>query len=90
MSDLITVEDQLAALQAENASLKEALRKPTDAMVRAAHKALMSELFGACQPNRGDVFGFMDDRPELLRPVIRALSLSQQDNKAKEDSHGQD
>jgi len=46
--------------------------EPTDEMVRAAHKALMSELFGACQPDRGDVFGFMDDRPELMRAVLRA------------------
>ena len=45
----------------------------------AAHKALMSELFLACQPDHGDVFGFMDDHPEVLSAAIRAyLSASPQ------------
>lgn len=42
-----------------------------------AHKNLMSALFFACQPNRGDVFGFMDDRPELLVPVLEVAIIAE-------------
>lgn len=44
----------------------------SDDMVERAHKALMSELSLICQPDRGDVFGFMDDHPEVLRAALSA------------------
>ena len=44
----------------------------TDEMVQTAHDVLMAELFLVCQPDRGDVFSFMDDRKELLRAVLMA------------------
>lgn len=37
-----------------------------------AHKALMSELFLICQPKFGEVFGFMDDHPEVIHTIVRA------------------
>jgi len=44
----------------------------TDEMVSTAHAHLMSLLFTACQPNRGDVFSFMDDQREMMTSVITA------------------
>jgi hypothetical protein len=44
----------------------------SEEMVERAHKALMSELFLICQPDRGDVFSFMDDHPEVLRAALSA------------------
>lgn len=44
----------------------------TDAMVEAAHTQMMSELFLVCQPDRGDVFSFMDDRKDVLRAALEA------------------
>lgn len=46
--------------------------KVTDDMVEAGHTAMMSELFLVCQPDRGDVFSFMDDRPELIQIALTA------------------
>lgn len=48
---------------------------PAD-VLEAAHKALMSELFFLCQPNRGDVFSWMDDHPEALKPAIARAILA--------------
>jgi len=51
----------------------------TDAMVTAAHNKMMSELFLHCQPNRGDVFSFMDDRKDVVRAALSAaLSEAEQ------------
>lgn len=44
----------------------------TEEMVTAAHNKMMSELFLLCQPNRGDVFSFMDDRRDVVRAVLSA------------------
>jgi hypothetical protein len=44
----------------------------TDEMVDRAHKAQMSELFLRCQPDRGDVFSFMDDRKDVMRAALTA------------------
>ena len=49
--------------------------KFTDEQIERAHKALMSELFLYCQPDRGDVFAFMDDHPELLRAALAAAAI---------------
>jgi hypothetical protein len=48
----------------------------SEEMVERAHKALMSELFLICQPDRGDVFSFMDDHPEVLRAALSTLAPS--------------
>lgn len=55
----------------------------TDEMVEDAHKAQMSELFLRCQPDNGDVFGFMDDRKDVMRIAIEAALRSLKTGEAK-------
>jgi hypothetical protein len=67
----------LAALKCASAALSALEATPpapkvTEAMVKAGHAAMMSELFLVCQPDRGDVFSFMDDRPEIIQIAITA------------------
>jgi hypothetical protein len=37
-----------------------------DEIVEAIQQRIMSELFGLCQPGRGDVFSFIDDHRNFL------------------------
>lgn len=54
----------------------------TEEMVERGHRAQMSELFLRCQPDRGDVFGFMDDRKDVMRiALVAAFSTSPKANK---------
>jgi hypothetical protein len=52
--------------------------KLTEEQIKDAHKALMAELFLICQPGNGEVFSFMDDHPEALRPALAAALRSRQ------------
>jgi hypothetical protein len=45
---------------------------PSDAVVEAMHKAMMSRLFCICQPDRGEVFSFMDDQKALVAEMASA------------------
>lgn len=47
----------------------------TEAMVERAHERMMSELFLLCQPNRGDVFSFMDDRKDVMRGALKEADV---------------
>jgi hypothetical protein len=42
-------------------------------LIEAMHKAVMAEVFFIAQPDRGDVFSWLDDRPELMAAALAAL-----------------
>ena len=64
VSRIATLEAQVAALIAE----------PTEEMVAPAKAAIMSYLFGACQPDRGDVFSWVDDHvDEIAKAALTAF-----------------
>lgn len=49
-------------------------RQPAPDVVEAAAKAIMSYLFEACQPNRGDIFSWCDDHStEIAQAAIAAI-----------------
>lgn len=64
---------QLAeALMPFLSSLEASPAPVSEETVEAAHKAQMSELFLRCQPDKGGVFAFMDDRKDVMRIALTA------------------
>lgn len=67
------------ALQSSKQRVADGLRAAfaTDALAKAVHREMMAELFMACQPDKGDIFAFMDDRIDVVRASLhRALAAS--------------
>lgn len=45
--------------------------------VEIVARAIVSFAFGECQPNRGDVFGWIDDKAKLIASfIVNALQSS--------------
>lgn len=61
------------ALQASKQRIADGLRAVLahDALAEAIHREIMAELFALCQPDKGDIFGFMDDHFDVIQTALR-------------------